>query len=59
MAFVGEAQEDASVQKAYGILQKRGYTGELSSVYWTLLGVLHRGGENELYNYAENIELRV
>lgn len=58
MAFVGDATRDMLVQKAYGILQKRGYQYPISSCYWTLLGILDRDGEEALYRYAKQAAIQ-
>lgn len=54
--YVGEEVKDMCIQKAFGILKKRGYTGGMSEpVYYRLLGVLDRDGEDALYRYASTV----
>lgn len=58
MAYVGEAMRDMLVQKAYGMLKKRGYKFPISSCYWNLLGILDRDGESALYKYVNELKIQ-
>ncbi len=55
--FVGKEAEDMCIQKAYGILQKRGYQLELNTCYYSLLGILQRDGLKALYEYAGSVNI--
>ena len=57
MALVGEEMKDILVQKAYRILEKRGYGYPMYTCYFVLLRILERKGEESLMKYAKTVEI--
>ena len=57
MALVGEEMKDILVQKAYRILEKRGYGYPMYTCYFVLLRILEREGEESLMKYAKTVEI--
>lgn len=57
MAFVGEEMKDILIQKAYRILEKRGYEYPMYTCYFVLLRILEREGEESLMKYAKTVEI--
>ena len=57
MAYLGVDMKEMCIQKAYGLIRKRGYNKPINTVYWVFMGVLDRDGEDALYEYAKTVNI--
>ena len=58
MGYVGDAEKDLCIQRAFCIMRNRKYDIQLKDWYVVLSYIVRKRGEEALYEYAKTIDLR-
>ncbi len=57
MGYVGDAEKDLCIQRAFCIMRNRKYDIQLKDWYVVLSYIVRKRGEEALYEYAKTIDL--
>ena len=57
MGYVGDAEKDLCIQRAFSIMRNRKYDIQLKDWYVVLSYIVRKRGEEALYEYAKTIDL--
>lgn len=57
MGYVGDAEKDLCIQRAFCIMRNRKYDIQLKVWYVVLSYIVRKRGEEALYEYAKTIDL--
>lgn len=57
MGYVGDAEKDLCIQRAFCIMRNRKYDIQLKDWYVVLSYIARKRGEEALYEYAKTVDL--